>query len=266
MTPRTFQIFKKLKKENMSLQAALHLEKQILELSRNKNQNIFTSWNGVAHNLSRKLRELLFDEILKRSPREDRDSREMERRLWKTCFYIFIDLFRKDLFSSCSNSNEKIQEKDLKIRIDSFRAFLSEAEAFYRKLGEQKISVHSKYRCLVFLGDIARYKELHSYDRKNNRMTKTRFKEAESYYGRALRLDVSFGSAHNQLAVLATYRDANVVATYHYIRALYVMFDFTVFECQYKKTIETREYPTTDTVAHHLRQLYQIYEPCFRES
>ena len=97
-------------------------------------------------------------------------------------------------------------------------------------------------------------------------MTKTRFKEAESYYGRALRLDVSFGSAHNQLAVLATYRDANVVATYHYIRALYVMFDFTVFECQYKKTIETREYPTTDTVAHHLRQLYQIYEPCFRES
>ena len=239
-----------------SLNEALQLEKQILERSK-KNPEMFIKLNGEAHNLSRKLRDVMFDEMVKRGSKR-RDLREMERRLWKTCFYVFIEMFRKDL-SLC---DEHVQEKDLKAKIDTFQTFLSEAESFYRKLAERKISSHSEYRCLVFLGDIARYKQLHSFDYKNNKMTKTRFKEAEEYYRRALRLDVSFGSAHNQLAVLATYRDANVVATYHYIRALYV---YRLFHFKFCPRNISPSNNNTDTVARHLRQLTRIYEPCSRE-
>ena len=234
-----------------SLNEALQLEKQILELSK-KILEEFIKLNGEAHNLSMKLRDVMFDEMAKRSKRHD--LREMERRLWKTCFYVFIEMFRKDL-ALC---DEDVQEKDLKAKIDTFQTFLSEAETFYRKLAERKISLHSEYRCLVFLGDIARYKQLHSFDCKSNKMTKTRFKEAEEYYRRALRLDVSFGSAHNQLAVLATYRDANVVATYHYIRALYVSSFQFVLETTHPNN-------NTGTVARRLRQLTRTYERCSRE-
>jgi len=64
----------------------------------------------------------------------------------------------------------------------------------------------SIHRCLVFLGDLARYRELHSQKARKN------FSVAEGYYYRALAVMPENGNPHNQLAVLATYIEAETIA------------------------------------------------------
>ena len=69
-------------------------------------------------------------------------------------------------------------------------------------------------RCCIFLGDLARYKELHSGHSAKD------FGEAERRYRQALAVLPSRGNPHNQLAVLATYNKAELVSVSHYCRAL----------------------------------------------
>ena len=208
-----YMVVSKIQRRMSLLQRCLELEQRILQLLRSSKADENNNTRAIL--ISRELRENLV-KVLER-PREERDVREIERRLWKTCFYVFINMFRKDLASiSEANDSNMVEAK-----LDQFDTFLDEAKRFYEKLAKRNVSVNSEYRSLVYLGDIARYKQLHSRKYRGNKMTKTRFAEAEEYYKRALKLETSFGSAHNQLAVLATYRDANIVATYHYVRALY---------------------------------------------
>nr|CCA21263.1 conserved hypothetical protein [Albugo laibachii Nc14] len=82
----------------------------------------------------------------------------------------------------------------------------------------------SLYRCLIFLGDLARYRELHSRNAKKN------FANAEEFYHDALRVFPENGNPHNQLAVLATYVDAETVAVYRYCRSLLIANPFTTAE------------------------------------
>jgi protein SMG6 len=64
------------------------------------------------------------------------------------------------------------------------------------------------------LGDLARYRELHSQKSKKN------YGRAEGFYHEALAVVPSYGNPHNQLAVLATYTEAWCVAVYRYCRSL----------------------------------------------
>lgn len=59
---------------------------------------------------------------------------------------------------------------------------------------------------MVFLGDFARYRELH------NQKSKKDFSRAEGYYHKAIAIMPQRGNPHNQLAVLATYADAECIA------------------------------------------------------
>lgn len=83
---------------------------------------------------------------------------------------------------------------------------------------------HSLHRCFIFLGDLARYRELHNQKAKKN------FAAAESYYHKALELIPDNGNPHNQLAVLATYVEAETVAVYRYCRSLLIAQPFATAE------------------------------------
>ncbi|KAJ7513837.1 hypothetical protein O6H91_23G016400 [Diphasiastrum complanatum] len=129
-----------------------------------------------------------------------------------------------------------------------FKSFLSEATGFYHDLimkirGKYGISqeyasfqgeLHwpldekgsaelkrcqlSCHRCLIFLGDLARYKELHSEGGGRSHD----WSVATGYYLKAASLWPSSGNPHNQLAVLATYVGDELLAVHQYFRSLAV--------------------------------------------
>ncbi|GLJ28613.1 hypothetical protein SUGI_0563850 [Cryptomeria japonica] len=136
-----------------------------------------------------------------------------------------------------------------------FKSFLSEATGFYHELN---LKIKAKYgfpvdpfsqqredylgstndktksadlrkaqvschRCLIYLGDLARYKELHGEGDPSGRD----FKVAESYYIQAASLWPASGNPHHQLAILATYMGNELVAVYRYFRSLAVEAPFS---------------------------------------
>ncbi|KAL2609168.1 hypothetical protein R1flu_027741 [Riccia fluitans] len=76
----------------------------------------------------------------------------------------------------------------------------------------------SCHRCLIFLGDLARYKESHGDADIRSRD----WSVAAGYYHQAISLWPSSGNPHNQLAVLATYVGDELLAVYRYFRSLAV--------------------------------------------
>lgn len=126
---------------------------------------------------------------------------------------------------------------------NEFQQFLADSAAFYDHLRQRLLNWllanrpvpadaqanaarcrQSLHRCLVFMGDLARYRELHSQRAKKN------FSAAEGFYLKALALLPENGNPHNQLAVLATYVEAETVAVYRYCRSLLIAQPFATAE------------------------------------
>ncbi|KAI3775975.1 hypothetical protein L1987_45735 [Smallanthus sonchifolius] len=134
-----------------------------------------------------------------------------------------------------------------KIRLQ-FKTFLSEATGFYhdlilkirakyglpigqfypeqenhnvrqkdgKKSFEIKKGLISCHRCLIYLGDLARYKGLYGEGESKSRD----YAAASSYYLQAASLWASSGNPHHQLAILATYSGDELMAVYRYFRSL----------------------------------------------
>lgn len=134
-----------------------------------------------------------------------------------------------------------------KIRLQ-FKTFLSEATGFYhdlilkirakyglpigqfypepenhdskdkngKKFTEIKKGLISCHRCLIYLGDLARYKGLYGEGESKSRD----YAAASSYYLQAASLWPSSGNPHHQLAILATYSGDELMAVYRYFRSL----------------------------------------------
>ncbi|KAK9057733.1 hypothetical protein SSX86_022570 [Deinandra increscens subsp. villosa] len=137
-----------------------------------------------------------------------------------------------------------------KIR-SQFKTFLSEATGFYNDLmvkirakyglslgymsddsqndkdGTESIDVKkgliSCHRCLIYLGDLARYKGLYVEGDSKTRD----FAAASGYYKQAASLMPSSGNPHHQLAILASYSGDELLAVYRYFRSLAVDTPFT---------------------------------------
>lgn len=140
-----------------------------------------------------------------------------------------------------------------KIR-SQFKTFLSEATGFYhelilkirakyglplgdfsedpqklntseadRKFSEVKKGLMSCHRCLIYLGDLARYKGLYGEGDSKTR----EFAAASSYYMQAASLWSSSGNPHHQLAILASYSGDDLGSIYRYFRSLAVDNPFT---------------------------------------
>ncbi|RMX66028.1 hypothetical protein DD238_003137 [Peronospora effusa] len=176
-------------------------------------------------------------------------SKEVELALWKPCFYRRIEDFRRRIrkYAATAQTDRNVREHFARVSSE-FQQFLTEASAFYTYLSnvfatwlqqnQPKAAIaessdvatnvarcrQSLHRCYVFLGDLARYRELHSQKVKKN------FAAAEALYHRALAVLPENGNPHNQLAVLATYVEAETVAVYHYCRSLLTSQPFTTAE------------------------------------
>ncbi|KAF5178592.1 Smg7l [Thalictrum thalictroides] len=129
--------------------------------------------------------------------------------------------------------------------LEGFKSFLSEAMEFYHclikkirksyglpeELLVRECSFSSTmdstnmhrclflcHRCLVCLGDLARYREIYGNPDGQTRSWST----AATHYLKASTIWPNSGNPHNQLAVLARYVDDQLLALYHCIRSLAV--------------------------------------------
>ncbi|KAF4137604.1 Est1 DNA/RNA binding domain [Phytophthora infestans] len=167
--------------------------------------------------------------------------KEVEQALWKPCFYRRIEDFRRRIrkYAAAAQGDRNVREHFARVSSE-FQQFLTDSAVFYAHLRDVFASWlqtaskedfdaiargrQSLYRCYVFLGDLARYRELHSQKAKKN------FAAAEALYHRALAVLPENGNPHNQLAVLATYVEAETVAVYRYCRSLLTSQPFTTAE------------------------------------
>ncbi|CAG8480573.1 10618_t:CDS:10 [Diversispora eburnea] len=204
-------------------------------------------------------------------------SKEIEQILWKYVYYKFIEDYRKRIRAASTNSGKP---KGTSRRLTSaFRSFLQEATGFYyffiqklaRHFGLEQLNpiiqkfgstlestdfskdsynfdikqraVLSCHKSLIFLGDLARYRELQNDKPRKNWST------ACDYYNSARQLIPDSGNPHNQLAVIATYSVDEFAAFYHYYRSLAVRYPFLtakdnisfLFQKAKKSAIDTPE-------------------------
>lgn len=87
-----------------------------------------------------------------------------------------------------------------------------------KKSAEMKKGLISCHRCLIYLGDLARYKGLYG----DNDSKSCDYAAASSYYLQAASLWPSSGNPHHQLAILASYSGDELGAVYRYFRSLAV--------------------------------------------
>ncbi|KAL8142991.1 hypothetical protein V2J09_016023 [Rumex salicifolius] len=101
-------------------------------------------------------------------------------------------------------------------------------EAFLSKEGnisaELKKGLISCHRCLIYLGDLARYKGIYGEEESKLR----EFAAASGYYMQASFFWPSSGNPHHQLAILASYSGDEFVAVYRYFRSLAVENPFSM--------------------------------------
>lgn len=186
------------------------------------------------------------------------EQREVEYLLWQL-HYKRIEDFRRNISAAssvASQSGKSNANPDRVKRIKSaFKSFLSEATGFYhdlmlkiksncglplgyfpeglgnastsvrddKKTAQLKKGLISCHRCLIYLGDLARYKSLHGDGDSASR----EYAAASSYYKEAASIYPSSGNPHHQLAILASYSGNEVVAVYRYFRSLAADTPFT---------------------------------------
>ncbi|KQJ96008.1 protein SMG7 [Brachypodium distachyon] len=194
-----------------------------------------------------------YEKIILADP-EFSENHEIEYHLWQL-HYKRIEEFRGHINSAAASSSAAVQggknnvNPDRVKRIKStFRSFLSEATGFYhdlmlkirsnhglplgyfpegldtsvvpgkdkKKIIDMKKGLMSCYRCLIYLGDLARYKGLYGDADSASR----EYSAASSYYKEAASLCPSNGNPHHQLAILASYSGDEVTAIYRYFRSL----------------------------------------------
>ncbi|XP_018443950.2 nonsense-mediated mRNA decay factor SMG7 [Raphanus sativus] len=183
------------------------------------------------------------------------EEHNIEFTLWQL-HYKRIEDFRSHISAvlASSNSSSVAQNSKGPSRPDrvanlklQFRTFLSEATGFYhemilkirakyglplgyfqdsqnladkdgKKIAEVQKGLVSCHRCLIYLGDLARYKGLYGEGDSKNR----EHAAASSYYLQAASLLPGSGNPHHQLAIIASYSGDEFAATYRYFRSLAV--------------------------------------------
>ncbi|KAG4191831.1 hypothetical protein ERO13_A07G119450v2 [Gossypium hirsutum] len=185
------------------------------------------------------------------------EQHSIEYALWQLHYKRIEELrahYSAVLASAGSNTPQGVKvsqrpDRLTKIRLQ-FKTFLSEATGFYhdlilkirakyglpfgyfsddlerqtvmdkngKKSADIKKGLVSCHRCLIYLGDLARYKGLYGDGDSKSR----EFVAASSYYLHAASIWPSSGNPHHQLAILASYSGDELLAVYRYFRSLAV--------------------------------------------
>lgn len=187
------------------------------------------------------------------------EQHEIEYALWQLHYRRIEELRAHFSAALTSSQNGKVPTRPGPDRVSKirsqFKTFLSEATGFYHDLmvkirakyglpldyfsddaenqiafskdgnsfSEVKKGLISCHRCLIYLGDLARYKGLYGEGDAKARD----FAAASSYYLQASSLCPSSGNPHHQLAIVASYSGDELVSIYRYFRSLAVDNPFT---------------------------------------
>ncbi|KAM7280876.1 hypothetical protein ACFE04_008010 [Oxalis oulophora] len=174
------------------------------------------------------------------------EQHNIEYALWQLHYRRIEELrsrFSAALASSQAAKGPPRPDQVAKIRLQ-FKTLLSEATGFYHELilkirakyglplgyfsedsanltsigrdGKKSAGLVSCHRCLIYLGDLARYKGLYGEGDSRSR----EYAAASSYYLQAAALWPSSGNPHHQLAILASYSADDLAAVYRYFRSL----------------------------------------------
>jgi len=174
-------------------------------------------------------------------------------KLWLNVYYKQIESYRKSILKRAdevkkqaavvADGGEAVNEQlvfktkhDFVRLVAAYTKFLTDAMAFFQDLmlsleavatqqennaTTAKSLVKSISKCLVSLGDLARYKE--SLNEGSNKNYEVAFR----YYERAAFFAPTVGTPQNGMAVLATYEKSDLVAVYHYCRSVLVSHPFS---------------------------------------
>ncbi|KAJ3359316.1 hypothetical protein GGF32_009439 [Allomyces javanicus] len=180
---------------------------------------------------------------------------ELEAKMWKTAFYRTMDEYRKQLKTVRRNPKPSgtpttvtaTARRTLLSQLESdFRAFTHEAIGFFHHLvvdlrhayalplslglgdpapmstrtddldaAQRDAAVLLCFRSLIYLGDLARYREQLLNDGAAPSLA-----VAHEYYTQAQALIPFNGNPHNQLAILAASKRHDLDAVYHYLRSM----------------------------------------------
>ncbi|XWS71250.1 hypothetical protein CRYUN_Cryun03dG0122400 [Craigia yunnanensis] len=183
------------------------------------------------------------------------EQHNIEYALWQLHYKRIEELrarYSAALTSAGSNVSQGVKipprpDRLTKIRLQ-FKTFLSEATGFYhdlilkirakyglpfgyfsddsesqivmdkdgKKSADIKKGLVSCQRCLIYLGDLARYKGSYGDGDSKSR----EYAAASSYYLQAASIWSSNGNPHHQLAILASYSGDELLAVYRYFRSL----------------------------------------------
>ncbi|MCO5606791.1 hypothetical protein L7F22_060981 [Adiantum nelumboides] len=179
---------------------------------------------------------------------------DVEQSLWRlhhTCIEEFRVRMRRSgppVGTSTPGNKPTVRREHVQKIAAVFRSYLAEATGFYHdlilKIGakhglsqddlshnliidknlkkdEKRIAEIRRcqltcHRCLIYLGDLARYKESHGDGDGKVRD----WSIAAGFYVKAVSLWPASGNPYHQLAVLATYIGDEMLAVYHYFRSL----------------------------------------------
>ncbi|XP_022110508.1 telomerase-binding protein EST1A-like [Acanthaster planci] len=150
----------------------------------------------------------------------------IEQLLWKTAYYQVIEALRRQDVEEPGTYKLYLEQLldhgddfyvSLLEKLQSAYSFRLETRTGLDPLHEEprraiKLALLSAQRCMISLGDIARYKEL-TNDTSN-------YGKARSWYLKAQHLAPRNGRPYNQLAILALYTRRKLDAVYYYMRSL----------------------------------------------
>eukprot|EP00756_Hemistasia_phaeocysticola_P052985 Hpha_TRINITY_DN28328_c0_g1::TRINITY_DN28328_c0_g1_i1::g.2297::m.2297/K14409/SMG7, EST1C; protein SMG7 len=171
-------------------------------------------------------------------------TRDVDVRLWRSVFYIQIEEFRRQRKSALQQGNQSAAQA----MQAQFSSFVEESCGSYESMLETLLSRRDAHaithpspespdsteaqrvgksltvdaalqrlcsRCYVYLGDLARYKEIHTAAGGERDWS-----AALRHYTQALEVCPHSGNPHNQLAVLAHYAQDELGTVYCYLRAI----------------------------------------------
>lgn len=212
-------------------------------------------WDPAVRDLRARIAAMLKDALLDHC--SIAQAEEAESDLWKVVFYQPIEAFRQRILRA-SNAGESGEEA-LRKATAAFNSFLAEAITFYEDLvldvqaihgtgdcavvfeaqGEPNIEhstakgkgltadsasvVPTVARCLICLGDLARYQAASVQD-----VSKRNWRPAAQYYRAAASIQPAIGNAFSQLAVLSMYNDCQLGAVVYNMRALAATIPFPI--------------------------------------
>ncbi|XP_058800313.1 telomerase-binding protein EST1A-like isoform X2 [Phymastichus coffea] len=188
--------------------------------------DITSSWDQICHirNFHQESLKTLLVTDLKFC-----ESENIEQHFWKIVFYNIIEILRKPLAKEDTERREQHKKLLLKLVDEGttyFTSLLTVLETTYqfkhdtyltstkppKGLGMIGLALISAQKLFLFLGDLARYKELATESANNGK--------SRQWYLKAQQINPKNGRPYSKLALLATYARRKLDAVYYYMRSL----------------------------------------------